>query len=207
MTELKETAKHILEAYLEENTTLRWPEGSKEKIGQLEVLEQYTEDGEGGEVQRRKKVFTDGSRLDGQTAAATITNATFLGRYATVMDAEMLAIAMGWELGDTVITDSQASIGRVQSLQLERPRGWIEERVVAAAREGEKKIGWVKEHSGVLGNEPADLRAEKEAWMGVRRGDKDLATAGGISHEFMAHKTGTGMGQRRTERAHLHLYR
>ena len=68
-------------------------------------------------------MFTDGSRPDGQTAAATITKATFLGRYATVTDAEMLAIAKGWTLGDTVITDSQAAIGRIQNLQLERPKG------------------------------------------------------------------------------------
>ena len=69
------------------------------------------------------------------TAVATITNATFLGRYATVMDAEMLAIAMGWELGKTVITDSQAAIGRIQNLQTARPKGWIEEWVVAPAGE------------------------------------------------------------------------
>ena len=86
--ELRETAKHILAEHLEEETTFRWPEGPKENIEQLEVREQYTEGGEG--------VFTDGRRLNGQTAAATITKATFLGRYATVMDSEMLAIAMGW---------------------------------------------------------------------------------------------------------------
>ena len=100
------------------------------------------------------------------------------------MDSELLAIAMGWELGTTVITDSQGAIGRIENLQLERPKRWIEETVVAATREGGNKIAWVKGHSGLLGNELADLRAKKEAWMGVRRGGKNIATAGGIRHEF-----------------------
>ena len=72
-----------------------------------EILES-AEAAEGG-------VYTDGSRIERRTAAATITKAEYLGRYATVMDAEMLAIAMGWELGHTVITDSQAAIGVVMA--------------------------------------------------------------------------------------------
>ena len=64
--ELKETARHIVEEWLEEITTLIWLKGSREKIQQLEVLEQYTGKGEGGEV------FTDGSRMEEQTAAGTI---------------------------------------------------------------------------------------------------------------------------------------
>ena len=115
-------------------------------------------------------MYTDGSRIEGQTAAATITQAIFLGRYATVMDAELLAVAMGWEIGDTVITDSQSAIGRIRNLQMEFPKGWIEERVVKAAKEGGKKLAWVKGHSAVMGNELADLRAKKDVWEGVRGG-------------------------------------
>ena len=45
-------------------------------------------------------LYTDGTRMDEGTTAVTITDSGYLGRYATVMDAEMLAVAMGWELGD-----------------------------------------------------------------------------------------------------------
>ena len=56
--------------------------------------------------------------------------------------------------------------------------------MVTAAREGGKKLPWVKGHSGVMGNELADLRAKREVWEGVKRGEKNIATAGGIRHEF-----------------------
>ena len=104
-------------------------------MGEVKVLEEIPEGA----------VYTDGSRLEGHTAAATITRATFLGRYTTVMDVEMLAIAMGWEIGDKVVTDSQAAIAidRIKSLEVERPKGWIEERVVGAAMGGGKMLAWV----------------------------------------------------------------
>ena len=35
-----------------------------------------------------------------------------------------------------------------------------------------------------MGNELADLRAKKGVWDGVRRGEKNIATARGIRHEF-----------------------
>ena len=60
------------------------------------------------------------------------------------MARRMLAVAIGWELRDIVITGSQAAIGRNKSLQSEHPRGWIEERVVAAGGGGDKRIVWVK---------------------------------------------------------------
>ena len=55
------------------------------------------------------RLYSDGSSLEGQTAAPTIKQGVFLRRYATVMDAEMLAIAMGWEIGDTVLTGQHAA--------------------------------------------------------------------------------------------------
>ena len=66
------------------------------------------------------------------------------------MDAAVLAVAMGLEIEDQVITDSQAAIGRIRNLQYEGARGWVEQRVEAAARRGGKKIMWVKGHSGVI---------------------------------------------------------
>ena len=35
-----------------------------------------------------------------------------------------------------------------------------------------------------MGNELADLRAKKGVWEGMRRGEKAVATAAGIRHEF-----------------------
>ena len=132
MEELQEVATKILRNHLEKDTVLRWPKRTRGRNQELEVLES-AEAAVGG-------TYTDGSRIEGRTAAATITRAEYLGRYAIVMDAEILAIAMGWELGDTVITDSQAAIGRIRNLQSERPRGWIEGIVSEAARGGLKKI-------------------------------------------------------------------
>ena len=63
--ELREVAENILRGCLEEPIILRWPGEAKEKIQQLEVLGKSPERG----------VYTDGSRIDGHTAAATITKA------------------------------------------------------------------------------------------------------------------------------------
>ena len=111
--ELRKVAGKILRSCLEEDTILRLTKESREKIKKVEILERATEEG----------VYADRSRIEGQTAVATITQATFLGRYATVMDVEMLTIAMGWEIVDTAITDSQGTIGRIRNLQMECPRG------------------------------------------------------------------------------------
>ena len=71
-------------------------------------------------------VYTDGGRVNNRTAVATITRAEYLGWYATVMDAGVLAVAMGLEIGDTVITDRKAAIGRLKNLKFDCARGWIE---------------------------------------------------------------------------------
>ena len=67
------------------------------------------------------------------------------------MDAEMLAIAIGWKISDSIATHSQAVIDRIRSLHFQAPRPWIEGRVVRA-REGRKALIWVKGHAGVMGN-------------------------------------------------------
>ena len=61
--------------------------------------------------------FTDGSRMEGHTAAATAENGIWLGALATVMDAEMLGIAGAWEEGYRVVaSDSQAAVRRCMNL-------------------------------------------------------------------------------------------
>ena len=47
-----------------------------------------------------------------------------------------MGIAMGWEHSQAVATDSQAAIGRINSLKFEEPKGWIEQKLVRAARGG-----------------------------------------------------------------------
>ena len=46
------------------------------------------------ELPEKEVAYTDGSRIEGYTAAAN-TESTFVVRYVMGMDAEMLAIAMG----------------------------------------------------------------------------------------------------------------
>ena len=133
---------------------------------------------------REGGTYTDGSRYNNETAAPTVTRAEYLERYATVMDVELLGVAMWSEIGDLVITDSQGASGRIQNMQFEGPRGWVEQKVEAAAKHSGEKIAWVKGHSGVVGNELADLRAKREVWIGSRRGDPGVATVSGIKHEF-----------------------
>ena len=53
--------------------------------------------------------------------------------------------------------------------------------MVAAAGERGKKTAWATGHSGVLGNELADLRAKKRAWESTVEGKKTITTA---RHEF-----------------------
>ena len=47
------------------------------------------------ELPETEVAYTDGSRIEGYTAAAKNTESTFVVRYVMGMDAEMLAIAMG----------------------------------------------------------------------------------------------------------------
>ena len=104
-----------MKEHLEDQTVLKWPEGTRKKIPRL-IVREATEGG----------VYPDGRRMENQTAASTITRGEILRRYTTVMDAEMLAVAMGWEMGELVITDSQAAIGRITNIQLEGREGGSE---------------------------------------------------------------------------------
>lgn len=59
--ELRRVGEKILRSCLDQATILRWPMGPREKIAHLKFLEGMTEGG----------VYTDNSRIEGQTAAAT----------------------------------------------------------------------------------------------------------------------------------------
>ena len=122
VAELREVAQKILTENLEEGTELRLPEGRKNKIQSLCVVEAA-----------QSGVYKARSRVDARTAAATSTWAEYLG---TAVGAGVLAVDIGQEIGDTAITDSQAAIGRIRNLQSEPAWGWIEERVVRAAGGG-----------------------------------------------------------------------
>ena len=100
----------------------------------------------------------------------------YLGQVATVMDAEMLGVAVGWEQTKKVATDSQATIGRILDLRFDRPRSWIEAIVVAAQKGKAKEIAWVKAHDGI-------------PWDGFKAKE-----TGGIGHLFKQSQTATPAG-------------
>ena len=80
-----------------------------------------------GESEALGVEYSDGSRIDGAAAGATTTEAEYLGRYATVMDAEMLGIALSLEAHNfTVALDSQGAMTGVVQLYTESARSWIE---------------------------------------------------------------------------------
>ena len=125
-------------------------------------------------------------KKEGHTAAATTRDIWYLGTMATVMDAEMLGIAMGWSKQKKVATGSQGGIGRIMRMRDDRPRSWIEELVIKMQRGG-KEIVWVKAHSGIPGNEYADYKAREAAYMGSSTHQPQTSTPAGIRQHFCVH--------------------
>lgn len=68
-----------------------------------------------GEKEALGVVYSDGSRIDGAAAGATTAEAKYLGRYATVMDAEMLGIALTKPRDTEFHGDARQSRGNRQS--------------------------------------------------------------------------------------------
>ena len=118
---------------------------------------------------------TNGSRTQGRTAAATITDFWYLGKYVTVMDAAVPAIAMGWKQGDTVVTNSQAAIARTTELRSPSPKPWIKELATRETGQAKKELLWIQGHSGIIGNNLADYVAKKGLSIGSARTTRILA--------------------------------
>jgi len=147
-----------LKEWLEEDSELRWAEGCPGnrsiRVEDLEV--------------ERVEEWTDGSGMEGGAPGAMRTTAMYLGRMATIADAEALGIPLAWQTCDTVALDSQGVIQRICGLTTQAPRTWIEERLARQVAERPRVLMWVKGHSGLVGNAEADVRAKREVWIGER---------------------------------------
>jgi len=181
LPELREIAEPILREEVEEDAELRWmgEEGAGERKGKVKE-EKLDED--------RVEEWTDGSRMEGGTAT---TEARYLGTMATVADAEELGVSMGWEKHDVVALDSKGVIQRILALRDQKPRSWIEEKLVKQMVERKRTLMWVKGHSGIEGNEKADKKAKEGVEMGQRMHMPDIVTPAGIRQAYTYRLHGT----------------
>jgi len=120
--ELRAVAEPILQEVLGENVEMRWMQGNIPRGGiKLQVKELAEE-----EVEE----WTHGSRMEGKAAGATREKGLYLGEWATVADADEVGVLLGWEDKNVVALDSQGVIQRIQNLQYDKPRSWIEEELM-----------------------------------------------------------------------------
>ena len=179
LPQLRTIAEPILRGAIDPEIQLRWMGGSSIPETLIEETEFCKE---------KDQSYSDGSRAEGAngdmvTAAATQTRDLYLGRYATVMDAEEAGVMMSWEDGkDHTALDSKGALTRITSLSLARARSWIEEAIQTMAAGRHKKLSWVRGHSGVRGNEEADARARRAGWMGSAMQQPEIAIPAGIRH-------------------------
>jgi len=188
--ELRPIAERILREELGDEVVLK-SLSDKEKGGSaLDSKMEVRDFEQRGEVEAEIG-YTDGSRMEGMTAAATAEGDIWLGTLATVTDAEVLGVAGAWEEGyRAVATDRQAAVARCMNLAsgAARIRSWIDERAVKAmkdaALEGKLVLMWVKGQRGVEGNERADERAKEGVRSGQWRSEPSIATPAGIRQAF-----------------------
>ena len=115
-----------------------------------------------------------------------------VGNVATVWDGEVAGMAGGLararqskEQRIVILADSKAAIAAVRKAgRTGRARSRHLQKVVntlAEIKEGgeEAKLGWVKAHMGIFGNEPANVLA-KNAAEGVPPGDHEKCISGGV---------------------------
>lgn len=127
---------------------------------------------------------TDGSRLEEAAAAATTSKVEYLGRHATVMDAELLGICLALESGNNKIAlDSQAAMTRATLLYT---AGEVMDRAKVAKSLSDNEYGLMGERS--LRNRGkralADRRANTMAYGGRVMGLADIMTPAGIRQDF-----------------------
>ena len=108
---LRPIAEKILQKRYEGyNVQFKWMEQ------QLSMVERKPFTVQDLEIERVQE-YSDGSRLEEAAAAATTKRAEYLGRHATVTDAEMLGVLIALEDGASCIAlDSQGAIQRLEQL-------------------------------------------------------------------------------------------
>ena len=183
-----EESGELLKKCLGEGVDLIWMRGEAEYITGVIIKKWGVPP---GKEKTEAVEISEGSRRDGHTAAGTTKKGFYLGQVATVIDAEMLGVAMGWEQSKRVLTDSQVAIGRAQGLKFERPRSQIEQIVVTAQSGKEKEIAWVKAYDGIPGNEYAGDKAQETGSIGRLLNQRQTATPGGIRALFRSNRIST----------------